>query len=68
LEKEMLLLLLVRRLSPRNRAIVGSLFVAGGLALVAVTGLAVGMLIHAAVLAVIGAVLCTSAVVGRRRA
>lgn len=64
----MILLLLIRRLSPRNRAIVGLVLVALGLALAAVSNLAVAELIHAGLLAAIGVVLCISAAASRRQA
>lgn len=64
----MILLLLVRRLSPRNRAIVGLVLVAAGLALIVVSSLAVAALIHGGLLAVFGAVLCVSAANSRRQA
>jgi len=65
----MIILLLIRRLSPRTRTITGAVLVAAGLALVGVSvTLAPGLLVHGIVLIVVGAVLWTSAVVTRRRA
>ena len=65
----MLLFLLLRRLSPRARTIVGVLVMAAGLAIAAVSeALSVGLLAHGIALFVIGAVVCANAVVNRRRA
>jgi drug/metabolite transporter (DMT)-like permease len=65
----MIILLLIRRLSPRTRTIVGAVLVVAGLTLVGVSvTLAAGLLVHGILLTVIGAALWTSAVVTRRRA
>jgi drug/metabolite transporter (DMT)-like permease len=65
----MIILLLIRRLSPRTRTITGAVLTAAGMVLVGVSvTLAAGLLVHGIVLIVIGAVLWTSAVVTRRRA
>jgi drug/metabolite transporter (DMT)-like permease len=65
----MILFLLLRRLSPRTRILVGSLIVAAGVALTAVSiAVAAGLLVHGVALAVIGAVMWTSGMVAKRRA
>jgi hypothetical protein len=65
----MLLLLLLRRLSPRTATVVGVALVAAGLALIVVSViLSAGLLVHGVALVVVGAVVCASAVVNRRRA
>lgn len=65
----MILFLLLRRLSPQTRIVVGSVITAAGLVLVAVAAaMAVGLLIHGAALAVIGAVMWISGLVSKRRA
>jgi drug/metabolite transporter (DMT)-like permease len=65
----MIILLLIRRLSPRARTITGVVLAAAGLALIGVSvTLAAGLLVHGIALTVIGAVLWTSAIVTRRRA
>jgi len=65
----MIILLLIRRLSPRARTITGVMLVAAGLAFVGVSvTFAAGLLGHGIALTVIGAVLWTSAIVTRRRA
>jgi len=64
-----MLILLLRRLSPRSRTVAGLVLVAAGLVLVAISAaVAAGLLIHGVALTVIGVVLYTSAVVSRRRA
>ena len=65
----MILFLLLRRLRPQTRIVVGSVITAAGLVLVAVAAaVAVGLLIHGAALAVIGAVMWISSLVSKRRA
>jgi drug/metabolite transporter (DMT)-like permease len=65
----MLIFLLLRRLSPRSRTIVGLVLVAAGLALVTISAaIAAGLLIHGLALFVIGGALYTSTLVSRRRA
>lgn len=65
----MILFLLLRRLRPQTRIVVGSVITAAGLVLVAVAAaVAVGLLIHGAALAVIGAVMWISGLVSKRRA
>ena len=65
----MFIFLLLRRLSPRRRAILGVALMTAGLALAGVSAaLSAGLLIHGIALIVIGAVMCTSAVVSARRA
>jgi drug/metabolite transporter (DMT)-like permease len=65
----MIILLLIRHLSPRARTITGVVLAAAGLALVGLSvTLAAGLLVHGIALTVIGAVLWTSAIVTRRRA
>lgn len=65
----MFVLFLLRRLSPRGRAILGVALVAVGLALVGVSAaLSAGLLIHGIALTLIGAGLCASALVSRKRA
>lgn len=65
----MILFLLLRRLRPQTRIVVGSVITAAGLVLVAVAAaMAVGLLIHGAALAVIGAVMWISGLVSKRRA
>jgi drug/metabolite transporter (DMT)-like permease len=62
-------ILLLRRLSPRGRAIFGVVLMAAGLALAGVSAaVSAGLLIHGIALIVIGAVLCTSAIVSAKRA
>ena len=64
----MIILLLIRRLSPRARTITGVLLVALGLALVGVAvTLVAALLVHGIALTAVGAVLCTSAILARRR-
>lgn len=61
--------MLIRRLSPRGRKIAGSVFLVLGAAVVAVSAaLSVNLYLRGAILMVLGGVLWTSAVVGRRRA
>ncbi len=65
----MILFLLLRRLRPQTRIVVGSVITAAGLVLVAVAAaVAAGLLIHGAALAVIGAVMWISGLVSKRRA
>lgn len=65
----MILFLLLLRLRPQTRIVVGSVIMAAGLVLVAVAAaVAVGLLIHGAALAVIGAVMWISGLVSKRRA
>jgi hypothetical protein len=65
----MFVLFLLRRLSPRGRAILGAALVAAGLALVGVSAaLSAALLIHGIALTVIGTGLCASALVSRKRA
>ena len=65
----MILFLLLRRLRPQTRIVVGSVITAAGLVLVAVAAaVAVGLLIHGAALAVIGTVMWISGLVSKRRA
>ena len=65
----MILFMLLRRLSPQTRIVAGSVITAAGLVLVAVAAaVAAGLLIHGAALAVIGAVMWISGLVGKRRA
>ena len=65
----MILFLLLRRLRPQTRIVVGSVITAAGLVLVAVAAaVAAGLLIHGAALAVIGAVMWISGLVYKRRA
>jgi hypothetical protein len=58
-----MLLLLLRRLSPRNRALAGLAVLAAGIALIPTLSV-----VHGVVLALIGAALCTSGVAAMRRA
>lgn len=65
----MILFLLLRRIRPQTRIVVGSVITAAGLVLVAVAAaVAAGLLIHGAALAVIGAVMWISGLVSKRRA
>ena len=65
----MILFLLLRRIRPQTRIVVGSVITAAGLVLVAVAAaMAVGLLIHGAALAVIGTVMWISGLVSKRRA
>ena len=65
----MILFLLLRRIRPQTRIVVGSMITAAGLVLVAVAAaVAAGLLIHGAALAVIGAVMWISGLVSKRRA
>ena len=65
----MILFLLLRRLRPQTRIVVGSVITAAGLVLVAVAAaVAAGLLIHGAALTVIGAVIWISGLVSKRRA
>jgi hypothetical protein len=68
LEKEMIFLLLLRRLSPRTRLITGVVLVAAGLVVVAVSAVTAGLLIHGIILTAIGAAMCLSALASGRRA
>lgn len=63
-----MILLFLRRLSPRTRLIIGVVLVAAGLALTALSAVYPGLLNHAIATAVIGAVMCVSGAVSRRRA
>jgi len=65
----MILFLLLRRIRPQTRIVVGSVITAAGLVLVAVAAaVAAGLLIHGAALAVIGTVMWISGLVSKRRA
>jgi hypothetical protein len=65
----MILFLLLRRLCPRTRIIAGSAVVAAGVVLAAVAAaMATGLIVHGVALAVIGAVMLTSGLVGKHRA
>ena len=65
----MILFLLLRRIRPQTRIVVGSVITAAGLVLVAVAAaVAAGLLIHGAALALIGAVMWISGLVSKRRA
>ncbi len=65
----MILFLLLRRIRPQTRIVVGSVITAAGLVLVAVAAaVAAGLLIHGVALAVIGAVMWISGLVSKRRA
>ena len=65
----MILFLLLRRIRPQTRIVVGSMITAAGLVLVAVAAaVAACLLIHGAALAVIGAVMWISGLVSKRRA
>ena len=68
LEKEQMIFLLLRRLSPRARMITGVVLMIAGLVVVAVSAVAAGLLIHGIALTVMGAVMCTIAVTSGRRA
>lgn len=58
----MLILLLIRRLSPRTRVIVGAVVIAAGAVLTAVAVAAVhALLIHGIILMAVGAVVAASA-------
>jgi hypothetical protein len=63
-----MIFILLRRLGPRARMITGAVLVVAGLAVIAVSAVVAGLLIHGAILTVVGAGLCLSAVAGRRRA
>ncbi|MGW5361421.1 hypothetical protein [Actinopolymorpha pittospori] len=63
-----MILLFLRRLSPRTRLIIGVVLVAAGLALTALSVVYPGLLNHAIATAVTGAVMCVSGAVSRRRA
>jgi hydrogenase-4 membrane subunit HyfE len=65
----MILFMLLRRLSPRTRIIVGVVTAAAGLVLAAVAAaVAAGLIVHGVALAVIGAVIWISGIVAKRRA
>jgi drug/metabolite transporter (DMT)-like permease len=65
----MLILLLIRRLSPRTRTITGLACLAVGVALAAVSAvLSVDLYIHAIVTIITGAILWAAGVKGQRRA
>jgi hypothetical protein len=65
----MLILLLIRRLSPRTRTITGLACLAAGAALAAVSAiLSVDLYIHAIATAVTGIILWAAGVKGQRRA
>jgi drug/metabolite transporter (DMT)-like permease len=65
----MLILLLIRRLSPRTRIITGLVCLAAGAALAAVSALlSVDLYIHAILTAITGAILWAAGVKGQRRA
>jgi hypothetical protein len=65
----MLILLLIRRLSPRGRMITGVALLAAGAVLAGVSAvLSIGLFVHGIMLMVIGAVLGASVIVGKRRA
>jgi drug/metabolite transporter (DMT)-like permease len=62
------IILLLRRLSPRARLVAGAVCVVAGLVLVAVSAVVGGLLVRAIALTVIGVVLGASGVVSGRRA
>jgi drug/metabolite transporter (DMT)-like permease len=65
----MLILLLLRRLSPRGKAITGTVLLALGVAVIGVSAaLAINLYVHGAILLVLSAVLWGSVIAGRRRA
>ena len=65
----MILFMLLRRIRPQTRIVVGSVITVAGLVLVAVAvAVAAGLLIHGAALALIGAVMWISGLVSKRRA
>lgn len=65
----MLILLLIRRLSPRGRTITGAVLLALGAAVVGLAvALSINLYVHGAILMVFGAVLWASAFGGKRRA
>jgi drug/metabolite transporter (DMT)-like permease len=65
----MFIFFLLRRLSPRGRMVFGVVLMVVGLALVSVSvTLSADLLVHGVALIGIGAVLCTSAIVGAKRA
>ncbi len=65
----MIILLLIRRLSPRARVITGLACLAAGAALAVVsTVLSVDLYIHAIVTVITGAILWTAGIKGQRRA
>jgi hypothetical protein len=68
-EEKMLILLLIRRLSPRTRIITGRACLAVGAALAAVSAvLSVDLYVHAIVTVLTGAILWAAGVKGQRRA
>jgi hypothetical protein len=67
--RTMLILLLIRRLSPRGRTITGAVLLALGAAVIGVSvALSINLYVHGAVLMVIGAAMWASVVPGKRNA
>ena len=65
----MLILLLLRRLSPRGKVITGTILLALGAAVIGISAaLAINLYVHGAILLVLSVVLWASLIAGRRRA
>lgn len=65
----MLILLLLRRLSPRGKAITGTVLLALGLAVLGVSAaLSINLYLHGVILLILSAVMWGSVIRGRRRA
>jgi drug/metabolite transporter (DMT)-like permease len=67
--RTMLILLVLRRLSPRGKVITGTVLLALGAAVIGVSAaLSVNLYVHGAILLVLSAVMWASVIAGRRRA
>ena len=65
----MLILLALRRLSPRGKVITGSVLLALGAAVIGVSAaLSIDLYVHAVILLILSAVMWGSVIAGRRRA
>jgi hypothetical protein len=68
-EKAAMILLFLRRSSPRTRAITGAILMAAGMASIAVaTARSTGILVHAIIVTVIGGIVLANGITGLRRA
>jgi hypothetical protein len=65
----MLFLFIIRRLSPRTRAIVGAILTLAGLVLLGLAAtIAPWLVIHGAITTALGVALCVAALVGHKKA